>query len=210
MITINCYHVGPLITNCYLLTDSKTQDSLIIDPGGISRDLDKKINEIGPGKVKYIVLTHGHFDHIRKVARYKKLTKAKVVANSAELPMINDEEINLSKRYTSGIDKFEVEMPLDNNDEFYLGENLVRMLATPGHTKGSACFLVEGDIFSGDTIMKDCIGRTDLATGSEKDMMESLKRLKNFTKDYTIYPGHGEKTSLQYEKANNPFFKLEM
>ena len=196
------------MTNCYLVTDEKTQQSLIIDPGGISKELDQKIKEIGIDNVKYIVLTHGHFDHIRKTARYKKLTGAQIVANKDELALIKDEEINLSKRYTNGVEPFEVEMPLNNGDEFYLGETLIKMISTPGHTVGSACFFVGKSIFSGDTLMKDCIGRCDLPTGNQKDMSVSLKIFSNLDGDYEIYPGHGENTNLKYEKENNPYLKF--
>lgn len=208
LISVNCYHVGPLMTNCYLVTDEKTQQSLIIDPGGISKELDMKINEIGLDKVKYIVLTHGHFDHIRKVARYKKLTGAKIIANKDEIELINDEENNLSKRYTKGVDYFEVEKQLDDGDEFLLGGSKIKMIKTSGHTKGSACFIVEDCIFSGDTLMKDCIGRCDLPTGNQEDMINSLRKISNFQKNYKIYPGHGEETNLEYEKENNPYLNF--
>jgi len=196
------------MTNCYLVTDEKTSKSLIIDPGGISRELDEQINKLGLENIKYIILTHGHFDHIRKVARYKKLTGAQVVANVDEIPLIEDEENNLSKRYTKGVDCFEVEKQLNDGDEFLLGETKIKMISTPGHTKGCACFIVEDCIFSGDTLMKDCIGRCDLPTGNQEDMINSLQKLSNFKTNYKIYPGHGEETSLKYEKGSNLYLNF--
>ena len=82
------------------------------------------------------------------------------------------------------------------------------MIKTPGHTKGSACFIVGDCIFSGDTLMKDCIGRCDLPTGNQEDMINSLRKISKLKKNYKIYPGHGAKTNLEYEKENNPYLNF--
>ncbi len=204
---IEIFKVGPLATNCYVLTDKKTNKMAIIDPGGISSKLDEKLTQ--GGKCEYIILTHGHFDHIRKVNRYQNLTGAKVVANEDEINLIKDSGLNLSKDFCSRpIEEFKVDLALKNNDSIYLGDIEIKMLSTPGHTAGSACFMTSGLIFSGDTIMKSSIGRTDFKTGNSKDMIESVKKLAMLKDQYIIYPGHGEVTDLFSEKKNNPYFNL--
>jgi len=184
--------VGPLLTNCYLLISKinealpnfsphpASRDSaaeiLIIDPGGGEEEILKEAKKT-KGKVKYIINTHGHPDHVLANQEIKKETGAEILIHEKEKGFIGFEP-----------DKF-----LKDGDEIKIGDSVLKVLHTPGHTKGSICLLTENIIFTGDTLFKDGYGRTDLPGGSQEEMEESLEKLKKILKPGTIvYPGHGQ------------------
>lgn len=197
MLVVESFKVGPLETNCYLIVDKKTQRAAIIDPGGISVELDKKIHSLGEKNVDYILMTHGHFDHIRKATRYKKLTGAKLMIGVNEAEFTKNRRLNLCR---IPIEPFEADVLLNNGNIISLGETKIKVINTPGHTVGGVCFIAEDFLFSGDTIMRGTIGRYDLETGNFNQMRESIKKILDLSKNYIIYPGHGEPTTLQEEK----------
>lgn len=171
---IKHFIVGELETNCYfLITENEFG---IIDPGG---DADKILKEIEKAKVKqkYIINTHCHPDHVLANEKIKKATGAKILIQEAEKDFIN----------------FEADRLLKDGDEIKIGDSVLKVLHTPGHTQGSICLLGENFIFTGDTLFKDGHGRTDLSGGSQKDMEESLEKLSKLLKPgMIVYPGHGE------------------
>lgn len=204
MLNVDVFKVSPLETNCYLIMDQTTKASAIIDPGGISSDLDNKLKEIGKDSVKYILLTHGHFDHIRKANRYRKLTGAQIMIGIKESEFTKNRDLNLC---SINMPPFEANRLLKDGDIINLGQIEIRVVSTPGHTIGGVCYVVENYIFSGDTIMKHSIGRSDLKTGNFNQLKESIKKIAAMKDNYKIYPGHGDSTSLQDEKENNIYFK---
>ncbi len=171
---IKHFIVGELGTNCYLLISGNELG--IIDPGG---DADKILKEIEKAKVKqkYIINTHCHPYHVLANEKIKKATGAKILIQEAEKDFIN----------------FEADRLLKDGDEIKVGDSVLKVLHTPGHTQGSICLLGENFIFTGDTLFKDGHGRTDLSGGSQKDMEESLEKLSKLLKPgMIVYPGHGE------------------
>jgi len=170
--------VGWLRTNCYLLSSG---DELgIIDPGGDEGEILKEISKTGI-RLKYIINTHYHPDHILANEEIKKKTGAKILIHQAEKEFINFEP-----------DKF-----LKDGNEIRIGvgdsPSVLKIYHTPGHTKGSICLAGDNFIFTGDTLFKDGCGRTDLPGGSQKDIEESLEKLLKLLKPgTTCYPGHGE------------------
>jgi len=172
--TIKLLVVGPLLTNCYLL--SSKGEILIIDPGG---EPEKILEEIRGQKaeLKYIINTHGHPDHTFSNERIRKITGAKILIHEAEKDFI----------------KFEADKFLKEGDKIKIGDIVLKVLHMSGHTEGGICLLGKNFIFTGDTLFKDGYGRTDLPGGSEKDLEKSLEKLKKILKPGTIvYPGHGE------------------
>lgn len=166
--------VGPLKTNCYLIISNK--EMAIIDPGD---ELEKILKEIQKtkAKVKYIILTHYHFDHTLAAEKLKEKTGAKILIHKGEKNFIN----------------FLVNQYLKDSDKIKIDQESLKIIHTPGHTKGSICLLGENLIFTGDTIFENGYGRTDLPGGSKKDLKNSLKKLKKLLgKETTVYPGHGE------------------
>ena len=207
MLSIETYPVGILKTNCYLIKDLSTGKIAIVDPGSSTKELDLEI-ESNKLMIEYILLTHGHFDHIKSVSKYKNITGAKVVACKEEEALIKNPDLNLSSRYTpNGVDEFQIDILLSDKETITLGKTKIELFYTPGHTHGSCCYILDNNIMSGDTLFKGEIGRTDLATGDYKDMKRSLKKLFELNGDYKVYPGHGDKTGLDFEKRNNRYFK---
>ncbi|MEE1282233.1 MAG: MBL fold metallo-hydrolase [Acutalibacteraceae bacterium] len=208
MIKVKTTIAGALMVNCYIIEDVETGDIAIVDPGYTSTEIKKLLDEKSD-KIKYILLTHGHFDHIGYVKKLTGLTNAKVVISKLEEPFLLDTRLNLlPPSFGKFISDIIADITLEDNDELMLGKTVIKYISTPGHTQGSGCFIIDNCIFTGDTIMKLSMGRTDLPTGNDDDMVKSLKRLYNLDENYTVYPGHGDSSTLEYEKKYNPYLKI--
>jgi hydroxyacylglutathione hydrolase len=201
---------GPLPTNCYLLTDDKTGLTAVIDPGFESEELTKRVLAAGSDNVWAILLTHAHFDHIIGVAKMKELTGAKVYLHKDEIKFVSDASLNASGIFFGvQVPQFQVECPINDGEEIKLGNLKIRVIHTPGHTEGGCCFLVEDALFTGDTLMKFSCGRTDFPTGNGQQMMNSLQKLAKLPGNYRVYPGHGPESTLDYERKNNSFLRMD-
>lgn len=198
--------VGVYAVNCYIVYDDN-KNGFIVDPGGDSDDIIKFIDE-EKIKLKFILLTHGHADHIGAVKIIKEKYNLSIYASIKEKDLLKDPIINLSKSIPPFKD---IELIADRwlYDEevidFY-GEKLY-IMETPGHTIGSICICMDGVVFSGDTLFRMSIGRSDLPTGSFDEIINSVKKIYNLKKDYRVLPGHGAESNLQFERENNPFMK---
>ena len=162
---IHTIRVGPIRTNCYLVADEKTKETIIIDPGDNPGKILNAIKEHDL-KPKQIVLTHTHFDHTGAVEEMKKLFNIKV----------------------------------ENKD--------LEIIKTPGHSSDGISIVIEDSIFTGDTLFKNAIGRTDLQGSDPVKIHESLKKLLEYPDYYKVYPGHGPASTIGEEKQNNPFLNL--
>lgn len=211
MINVDIIPVGHLSTNCYIVTDLSTGRKAVVDPGYKSGELLKKIEKSGKDTFDYILLTHGHFDHIWFAEEVKALTGAKIVISVEDAPFLTDSMLNLSAGFGfRSFPKISADITLSNGDKLMLGESEFTFLSTPGHTVGSGCFVFFSDriIFSGDTLFKLSMGRTDFVTGNPLDMQKSLKKLAGLSGDFKVFPGHGETTTLEYERKNNPYVSV--
>ncbi|MCL2095835.1 MAG: MBL fold metallo-hydrolase [Oscillospiraceae bacterium] len=180
-------------TNCYLIHDTESGKAQLIDPALY----DGKIADIISSKgisLEYIVLTHGHYDHILGANKFREETGAKIAAHELEKEYLE----NPGKSMTGG----EIVLPdilLKENDILTSGDVSLGVIHTPGHTKGSCCFIC-GEakaVFAGDTLFKDGVGRCDLYGGDYRALIKSLEKLKSLDKSYKLYPGHGESTTLE-------------
>lgn len=198
--------IGYVSTNCYLAYHKDTKETIIIDPADHGEPILDKIKTLGL-KPAAIFLTHGHFDHIMSVPLIKESYNISVYAHEAEQEILEDAEKNASlaflrRGFTVKADEF-----FTDNQEVVIAGFRVKVIHTPGHTIGGVCYYVEdeGVLFCGDTLFADSYGRTDLPTGSEAALMRSLReKLFVLPDDVMAYPGHGEATSVGYEKQYNP------
>lgn len=208
MLKVKSLPVGMLMTNCYVITDEASGMSAVIDPGELSPALDDILTKIGYETIKYIILTHGHYDHIGGTNDILNMSgcKAEVAVCADDIPLLSDNYLNLSELFTDApLKSVKADIALNDGDIITLGECNLRVMQTPGHTRGSVCLIGDGIIFSGDTLFMLSMGRTDFPTGSSKQLMASLKRLSELEGDYIVYPGHNDRTTLSYERKNNPY-----
>lgn len=199
--------VGELSTNCYILGDEKTNEGVVIDPGGDFDLIDENIEKLNL-KIKYIILTHGHIDHIKALVPLKKKTKAKVLIHKEDLPILSNPIYNLSQ-FTGEDSSFsEPDLLLKDGDTIEFGKKKLLVLHTPGHTPGSISLYTDNLLFTGDTLFCEGMGRTDLPGSSQEKLLNSVKQ-KLFTKpdDTEVFPGHGPSTTIGWEKKNNPWIK---
>ena len=199
--------LGPISVNCYILTDKKSRESAVIDPGDFNEALKNAVKDLN---IKYILLTHGHFDHILGVCGLKEFTGAKVLIHKLDGDCLSDEKKSLCSWECPGKQKkMSADILLSDNDKISIGDAVLRVMHTPGHTKGGVCYIDEKDklIFSGDTLFCLSAGRSDFPGGSTKELFESLKRLRDLPGDYTVCPGHNKATTLDFERKNNRYMR---
>ena len=190
--------------NMYILIDEETKKCAVVDPGGAS---DKILNYIKRNslELEYILLTHGHGDHIGAVNTIKSRTNAKVVAHNDEQELLNDNRKNLSYAMHCGPQELNADVYVNDKDKLELGNLKLSFIHTPGHTKGCMCIRVNDDMFTGDTLFAGSIGRTDLYGGDYKQIEKSLRKLAKYEDKVKIHPGHGPSSTLGIEKMSNPY-----
>lgn len=197
MMDIYRYVLGPLSTNTYLLKEDNK--ALLIDPASKP---EKLIDLLGDNELLAVLLTHGHFDHIKAVDGLYQHYHCPVYLHQADEALARDKYAGADFGYYASIS-----CPLTYPEEgkLKIGPFSLDVIYTPGHTMGSVIYLTDEAIFSGDTLFKGSIGRTDLPGGNGRILKNSLQIFRQFDKDYTIYPGHDEITKLSEELIYNPF-----
>ena len=198
---------GALQANTYLAVDEKTNEGFIVDPGGYNKVLTKEVRD-NDVNIKYIILTHGHSDHICGVNEHKaEFPDAKIVAYKDEEAMLENPNLNKSPGF--GVPySTKADILVSDGDELKVGDVTLKFIHTPGHTEGGMCIYVKEAkaLFSGDTLFRQSIGRTDFPGGSYKEIMDSIrKKLFLLPDDTNVFPGHMGMTSIGFEKENNPF-----
>ena len=196
-----------LQANTYLAVDEKTNEGFIVDPGGYNKVLTKEVRD-NDVNIKYIILTHGHSDHICGVNEHKaEFPDAKIVAYKDEEAMLENPNLNQSPGF--GVPySTKADILVSDGDELKVGDVTLKFIHTPGHTEGGMCIYVKEAkaLFSGDTLFRQSIGRTDFPGGSYKEIMDSIrKKLFLLPDDTNVFPGHMGMTSIGFEKENNPF-----
>lgn len=201
--------VGPIWTNCFVIGDEKTCEGTIIDPGGDPGEIMRVVKNTGLD-IKFIIATHGHFDHISAINQLKKKLECDFLIHKDDLLFVRE-----SKR-AAKIWDFDIEQVPDpdkhvnEGDVLNLGAIELRILHTPGHSPGGISIYIQGEkvLFSGDTLFQSSIGRTDLPMGSMEDLARSIKnKLYALPEDTIVYTGHGTQTTIGEEKKYNSFVR---
>ena len=198
--------VGPVFTNCYIVNEEGKDSCLVIDPGDEAKKIAEYIQKRNK-KMEAILLTHGHFDHIIGVRELMSLLGGKLYAYQDEKELLMDPQLNVSDQIGYEM-SLEADVPLRDHQKITVAGMTFEVIHTPGHTKGSCCYYSEEHqtLFSGDTIFMESVGRTDLPTGNERELIDSVRnRVLTLPSNVKIYPGHGPETNVAYEVANNPY-----
>ncbi len=206
MINIKIYNVTVLATNCCYLVDEATGKSAVTDPGDKSDELIAQIEKDG-GKLEYVMLTHGHYDHISYAKQLADRFGAKIVTGEKNNEFLQKPSLNLSIYHGEPLPKFSADILLKDNDTIMLGETEIKYITTPGHTVGCGAYIFDKTIISGDTLFCESYGRTDLPTGDYDELQNSLRKLKSLDGDYRVIPGHGELSTLEHERKYNPLMR---
>lgn len=202
--------VGPIEANCYIVYKEGSSKAFLVDPGEEGSKITEQLEECGIDEVTHILLTHGHFDHVGAAAEMKRKTGAKVCIHEDDLDMLVNPENSFNVMMGVHFPPCEADMILKGGETIEAAGMDVYTLHTPGHSPGSICYITEDVMFSGDTLFYMSIGRTDFPGGSSLKISYSInKTLGSLKKDYTVYTGHGPKTTLAFEMLNNPYMKRE-
>ncbi len=193
-VQMDCMPLGLLGANCYLLWED--QDCVAIDPGGEANLVLARLNEMSVN-LRAIVLTHGHFDHVGAVEALAKATGCRVCLPEADTV--------LPRQITSG--PIPYTDLIRDGDVLRFGSIELQVISTPGHTPGSCCLKTGSWLFTGDTLFRGSIGRTDLPCGDWEQMAGSLKKLSALEGDLYVYPGHGDASTLDRERTFNPYLR---
>lgn len=196
--------VGSVGTNCYIVHKKDSEHCFVVDPGDSG---DKIANYIRDQKMilDHILLTHGHFDHIQGVRDLKNAIRCEICALDIEKELLSDARMNVSAM-TGRPEELEADIWLRDGQQFESAGIAMKVIHTPGHTKGSCCYFLEEQkvLFSGDTLFMESVGRADLPTGNEKDLMQSVReKVLTLPGETKVFSGHGPATSIEYEQANN-------
>ena len=184
--------VGQLQANCYILGCKKTNEGMVIDPGGDAPHIVREISNAGLKIVK-IVLTHGHFDHTDGAVELRDITNAPVLIHEMDSPSLG----------------FTPDENLTDGQVFNVGSYRISVIHTPGHSPGGVCFYAPGAVFTGDTLFAGSIGRTDFPGGDHNRLIQGvIKKIFPLGDDIRVYPGHGPGSTIGNERLTNPFFRL--
>lgn len=197
--------VGQLQENCFILFD-ENKDAFVVDPGGSSENIIEAI-EKNSLSIKYILLTHGHFDHVGAVAALVKKYKAPVYLSKEDRAFLESPKEVRASAFGMQIEAAEVDVFVKEGDEIPFSEGNIKVIETPGHTLGSVCYLFENYLFAGDTLFNGSIGRTDFPESDHSLMVESLKKLKKLDDEIYVLSGHGPESQISYEKMANPYLR---
>lgn len=204
MINVKSVLLGEIANNCYLITDAETNKSALVDCTEASA---KMLDFIGNADLEYILLTHGHFDHIGGVKEIKEKFGAKVVISSQDEPMLSSGKLSLAA-FCGGVqNNTSADVLVEDGDVIELGKTSIKVMATPGHTKGGVCYIADDCIFTGDTLFFCSCGRTDFPGGSFDEIKQSLNKLARLQGNYKLYPGHDRVSTLDFERENNPYIR---
>ncbi len=198
--------LGELVTNCYLLADENTKNAVLFDAPQDAEKIIAYICEKG-FNLRFICLTHAHFDHILALSELLSKTGAKCLLHKDEEQYLKNPDLNLAGEHAEKLGEISGYSLLNDGDEIVLDSLKIDVLHTPGHTKGGVCYLVNGEVLiSGDTLFSGSIGRFDFPLGSFEEEINSIKeKLMPLNDEIKVYPGHGFSTTIGKQRKENPY-----
>jgi hydroxyacylglutathione hydrolase len=197
--------VGPLETNCYLVFDPKTHEGSVIDPGDDPEIILRRIKSLGL-QIRNQILTHGHYDHIGALEQITQATDAEIFIHSFDAYLLKNPIANGSLLFGRNFNTPQADKQLNDGDVIPVGNQKMKVIHTPGHTRGSICLAGPGFILSGDTLFRNAVGRTDLPGSEPEKLIPSIvKCLMTFPDETSVYPGHGDATTIGHERKRNPY-----
>lgn len=197
--------VGPIMANCFILGCEETKQAVIIDPGDEVERILSAVSELDLG-VRYILNTHGHFDHVAGNRKMKEATQAGIMIHTLDAPMLGQLSASAAAWGLSAENSPAPERTLEDGDTVNFGNIVLKVIHTPGHTPGGISFGTDRYVFVGDTLFAGSIGRTDFTGGDYDTLIASIKnRLFPLGDDVTVFTGHGPETTIGREKRTNPF-----
>jgi hydroxyacylglutathione hydrolase len=207
VLIIKKLEVGPIMANCFILGCETTKEAAVIDPGD---DADRILMTLAKENltVKYLVNTHGHFDHVGANKRMKEVTGAPLAIHTEDVPMLSQLSRSAASFGLAAENSPEPDLLLHDGDTVTFGDITLKVIHTPGHSRGGICLYTQGHLFAGDTLFAGSIGRTDLPGGDYDTLIASIKeKLLSLPDDTIVYTGHGPETTIANEKRMNPFLR---
>ena len=202
------FQLGMLPTNVYLGVNEETGNGFLVDPAVYEPQVEEVMKEIGIKNLQYILLTHGHFDHILGVNEFKKNhPEAKVVIHKEDEAFLTDTKLSHSMMHGLTQEPITADVLVEDGDVLAFDDNEFKVVHTPGHTRGSVVYLLDDLMFSGDTLFQLSCGRTDFPESDPAAMGPSLQKLAALEGNYHVLPGHNAFSELDFERANNPFMR---
>lgn len=198
---------GMLGANTYLIYDTESREAAVVDTGNRVAGCFEFTRENNI-RVKYIILTHGHYDHVCHIEEYFDVYAAPLCCTEEENRNLGNIRLNCSDIFDDPQEYRKADKILKDGDVLMLGREELKIIKTPGHTSGGICILAGKYIFTGDVLFYNTIGRTDLGDGNETDLLGSLKMLSEMDPDLIILPGHGTRSTIGREKQENPFLEF--
>lgn len=198
--------VGALETNCYIIAPSANSEAVIIDPGGDAHLILQRLEKLNLRPI-LIINTHGHIDHTGADNKLAVMYNIPIYISVDDASVLNDPTDNLSLLLGEKYEEVRDIKQLKDGQALNLGGLELKVLSTPGHTKGSVSILTDKKLFSGDLLFRGSVGRTDFPSSSYKELLESLKKISSLPDEVIVYPGHGPSTTIGEEKESNMFFR---
>ncbi len=205
-LTVRCFPAGPIDENTYIITDEASGFRAVIDPGYIGEVVRREIGDIH--NLKYILLTHGHHDHFAAAQDYiNEYPDAVFAAPAADSYLMYGRREKMTQTRNAGRRSCpEAKLFLTEGDTLTLGESVMTVIETPGHTEGGICFVTETDVFTGDTLFRLSVGNTSFETGDWPTLVKSIEnKLYTLSDELIVRPGHGPASTIGFEKRANPF-----
>ena len=199
--------LGPIEANTYIIFDEKSKEAVLVETSGDAQKIKNEIDNLG-ANLKYILLTHGHFDHVFALSDLKKFyPDVKAYLNKEDERLLEHISAQCAHFGIAGIEVPKIDEFIDENTKLSFAGVQIKPIHTPGHTKGSMCYLIENELFSGDTLFFEEIGRCDLPGGDFREIEKSIReKLFVLDKNIVVHPGHAHDTTIAHEIKYNAYF----